>query len=134
MAEMRNRFVSLAIVLDEYATAVGLITIEDLLEEIVGEIRDEFDMDELETVTQLAENQFEVDAAMKLSDLEDNIGVCLESEDYDSLGGYVIELLDHLPTEGETVKKDGITLKVLSMDKNRIDRVAVIIDPELQRV
>ena len=101
---------------------------------IVGEIRDEFDMDELETVTQLAENQFEVDAAMKLSDLEDNIGVCLESEDYDSLGGYVIELLDHLPTEGETVKKDGITLKVLSMDKNRIDRVAVIIDPELQRV
>lgn len=134
MAEMRNRFVSLAIVLDEYATAVGLITIEDLLEEIVGEIRDEFDMDELETVTQLAENQFEVDAAMKLSDLADNIGVNLESEDYDSLGGYVIELLDHLPTEGETVKKDGITLKVLSMDKNRIDRVAVIIDPELQGV
>lgn len=132
MAEMRNRFVSLAIVLDEYATAVGLITIEDLLEEIVGEIRDEFDMYELETITKISENQFEVDASIKLSDLEDNIGVLLESEDYDSLGGYVIELLDHLPAEGETVKKDGITLKVLSMDKNRIDRVAVIIDPELQ--
>lgn len=132
MAEMRNRFVSLAIVLDEYATAVGLITIEDLLEEIVGEIRDEFDMYELEAITKVSDNQFEVDASIKLSDLEDNIGVVLESEDYDSLGGYVIELLDHLPTEGETVKKDGITLKVLSMDKNRIDRVAIIIDPELQ--
>lgn len=132
MAEMRNRFVSLAIVLDEYATAVGLITIEDLLEEIVGEIRDEFDMYELEAITKVSENQFEVDASIKLSDLADNIGVSLESEDYDSLGGYVIELLDHLPTEGETVKKDGITLKVLSMDKNRIDRVAIIIDPELQ--
>lgn len=132
MAEMRNRFVSLAIVLDEYATAVGLITLEDLLEEIVGEIRDEFDMDELETVTKLGDNHFEIDASIKLSDLEDSIGVSLQSEDYDSLGGYVIELLDHLPCEGETVKKDGITLKVISMDKNRIDRVAITIDPELQ--
>lgn len=132
MAEMRNRFVSLAIVLDEYGTAAGLITIEDLIEEIVGEIRDEFDMDELETVTKLEENRYEIDGAMKLGDLEDSIGIRLESENYDSLGGYVIELLDHLPAEGETVKKDGITLKVVSMDKNRIDRVAIIIDPELQ--
>ncbi len=132
MAEMRNRFVSLAIVLDEYATAVGLITIEDLIEEIVGEIRDEFDMDELETVTKLEENRYEVDGAMKLSDLEDSIGIKLESENYDSLGGYVIELLDHLPAENETVKKDGITLKVVSMDNNRIERVAILIDPELQ--
>ncbi|MGN0154836.1 MAG: hemolysin family protein [Lachnospiraceae bacterium] len=132
MAEMRNRFVSLAIVLDEYATAVGLITIEDLIEEIVGEIRDEFDMDELEMITKLSENRYEIDASVKLSDLEDSIGVKLESEDYDSLGGYVIELLDHLPNVGETVKKDGITFKVISMDKNRIDRVAILIDPELQ--
>lgn len=132
MAEMRDRFVSLAIVLDEYATAVGLITIEDLLEEIVGEIRDEFDMDELETVTKVDENRFEIDASVKLGDLEDLIGVPLTSENYDSLGGYVIELLDHLPVEGETVNKDGITLKVISMDKNRIDRIAILIDPALQ--
>ncbi len=132
MAEMRDRFVSLAIVLDEYAAAVGLITIEDLLEEIVGEIRDEFDMDELETVTKVDENRFEIDASVKLGDLEDLIGVPLTSENYDSLGGYVIELLDHLPVEGETVNKDGITLKVISMDKNRIDRIAILIDPALQ--
>lgn len=131
MAEMRNRFVSLAIVLDEYASAVGLITTEDLIEEIVGDIRDEFDLDELKMVTKSGENRYEIEASMKLSDLEDSIGVKLESEDYDSLGGYVIELLDHLPTVGETVKKDGITLKVLSMEKNRIDRVAVIVDKEL---
>ncbi len=132
MAEMRNRFVSLAIVLDEYATAVGLITIEDLIEEIVGEIRDEFDMDELKMITKLSDNHYEIDAAMKLSDLEDSIGISLESEDYDSLGGYVIELLDHLPNVGETVKKDGITFQVVSMEKNRIDRIAITIDPELQ--
>jgi CBS domain containing-hemolysin-like protein len=122
---------SIAIVLDEYATAVGLITIEDLLEEIVGEIRDEYDMYELEMVTKYAENQYEIDASMKLSDLEDVIGFELESEDYDSLGGYVIEMLDHLPTEGETVKKDGVTFKVVSMDKNRVDRVLLTIDEEL---
>ncbi len=132
MAEMRNRFVSLAIVLDEYASAVGLITTEDLIEEIVGDIRDEFDLDELKMVTKSGENRYEIEASMKLSDLYDSIGVKLESDNYDSLGGYVIELLDHLPTPGETVKKDGITLKVLSMEKNRIDRVAVIVDKELQ--
>ena len=131
MAEMRCRFISLAIVLDEYGSAVGLITLEDLLEEIVGEIRDEFDMDELKNVTKIDENRFEVDASMKLTDLEDQLGIVLKSEDYDSLGGYVIELLDHLPVEGETVMKDGITFTVISMDKNRIDRVAMIIDPEL---
>jgi CBS domain containing-hemolysin-like protein len=131
MTEMRNRFVSLAIVLDEYATAVGLITTEDLIEEIVGEIRDEFDMDELESITQLSERQYEIDASVKLSDLEDSVGLLLESENYDSLGGYIIELLDHLPSEGETVKKDGITFRVLSVDRNRIERVAILIDPEL---
>ena len=132
MAEMRNRFVSLAIVLDEYATAVGLITIEDLIEEIVGEIRDEFDMDELKMITKISDNHYEIDAAMKLSDLKDSIGIELESENYDSLGGYVIELLDHLPNVGETVKKDGMTFQVVSMEKNRIDRIAVTIDAELQ--
>lgn len=131
MAEMRDRFVSMAIVLDEYATAVGLITIEDLIEEIVGEIRDEFDMDELEAITQVSERQYEIEASVKLSDLSDSIGIKLESEDYDSLGGYVIELLDHLPEEGETVKKDGITFRVVSVDKNRIEKIAISIDPEL---
>lgn len=130
MAEMRNRFVSLAIVVDEYATTVGLITIEDLLEEIVGEIRDEFDMDELQSVIKIDDNHYEIDAVTKLSDLESSIGIRLESVDYDSLGGYVIELLDHLPCEGEMVEQDGITFKVVSMDKNRIDRISIKIEKE----
>lgn len=134
MSELRKRFMSMAIVLDEYATAVGLITVEDLLEEIVGEIRDEYDMYELEMVRKLSDTQYEIDASMKLSDLEDVLGFELESEDYDSLGGYVIEILDHLPSENETVKKDGITFKVVSMDKNRIDRVLLTIDEELKDV
>ena len=128
MSELRKNFMSMAIVLDEYATAVGLITVEDMLEEIVGEIRDEYDMYELEMITNVKENQFEIEASMKLSDIEDAIGLELESEDYDSLGGYVIESLDHLPKEGETFRKDGITFKVLSMEKNRVDRVLLIVD------
>lgn len=131
MSEMKKRFLSLAIVLDEYATAVGLITVEDLIEEIVGEIRDEFDLDELETITKVGDNHYDIDASTKLSDLENEIGIVLESEDYDSLGGYVIELLDHLPIVGETVMKDGMTFKVMSMDKNRIERIALILNPEL---
>lgn len=131
MAELRKNFMSMAIVLDEYASSIGLITVEDLLEEIVGEIRDEYDMYELEMITRIKDNQFEIDASMKLSDIEDAIGLLLESEDYDSLGGYVIESLDHLPSEGETVNKDGVTFKVVSMDKNRVDRVLLTIDEAL---
>ena len=132
MREFQENKVHIAIVVDEFGGTSGLVTLEDILEEIVGEIRDEFDMDELKMITKISDNHYEIDAAMKLSDLEDSIGIELESENYDSLGGYVIELLDHLPNVGETVKKDGITFQVVSMEKNRIDRIAVTIDAELQ--
>ena len=111
MIEMRESTSSVAVVLNEYGAAVGMITLEDLLEEIVGEIRDEYDEDEKELIQKLGETEYLVEGSMKLSDINDALGTKLESEDYDSIGGIVIELLDRLPEQDEEVTTaDGIHL------------------------
>lgn len=121
--EMRQNYVSLAIVLDEYGATAGLVTLEDLLEEIVGEIRDEYDEDEVDHVQKLDDHVYRIDGATKLDDLNDLLELSLESEDYDSLGGLIIEQLDHLPRVGETVMYENIRLTVESLDKNRVEWV-----------
>ena len=132
MMEMRENSISLAIVLDEYGATVGLITLEDLLEEIVGEIRDEYDDYEEDLVKKINDYEYIVEGSSKLEDLNDQIGLNLTSEDYDSIGGIVIELLDRLPQEGESVTTDsGIRLVVDEVDKNRIDKVHIYL-PETE--
>lgn len=121
MREIANN--NCVIVLDEYGATAGLITLEDLLEEIVGDIRDEYDEDEEEELVKVGEREYLVEGSMKLDDLNDDLELKLESEDYDSIGGLVIGLLDHLPEEGEEVTCDGIRLVVDQVDKNRIDKV-----------
>ena len=101
---MREKSVSFSIVLDEYGVTAGLITLEDIVEEIFGELRDEYDDSEEETFKKLSDGSYMVSASLKLDDLDDLLDVDLDSEDYDSLGGYIIELLDHLPSEGETAE------------------------------
>ena len=124
LMEMREKSVSLTIVLDEYGTAVGMITLEDLLEELVGEIRDEYAEDEKNLIQSLNDREYLIEGSMKLDDINDALGLHLESEEYDSIGGYIIEKLDHLPAEGETVQtEDRLVLRVEDMDKNRIDKV-----------
>ena len=124
MVEMRETVTNnIVIVLDEYGATAGLITLEDMLEEIVGDIRDEYDEDEEEELVQVTEGEYLVDGSMKLDDLNDDLDLKLESEDYDSIGGLVIGLLDHLPEEGEEVNCDGIRLAVDHVDKNRIDKI-----------
>ena len=124
MMEMRENSISMTIVLDEYGAAVGLVTLEDLLEEIVGEIRDEFDEDEKDLIQMLDEREYLVEGSMKLDDINDALGLELYSEDYDSIGGLIIEKLDEIPEAGESVElKDGTLLQVMEMDKNRIDKV-----------
>lgn len=127
MVEMRKTFNNIVIVLDEYGATAGLITLEDMLEEIVGEIRDEYDEDEEDSLIETAPGEYSVEGAMKLDDLNDRLGLELESEDYDSVGGLVIGLLDHLPDEGEEVTDDGIRFIVESVDKNRIDRIKIVL-------
>ncbi|GFI12229.1 MAG: HlyC/CorC family transporter [Lachnospiraceae bacterium] len=131
MMEMRENSISLAIVLDEYGATVGLVTLEDLLEEIVGEIRDEYDGSEAELIQKISDYEYIVEGSSKLEDLQDQIGLELASEDYDSIGGIVIELLDRLPQAGESVTtENGIRLVVDEVEKNRIDKVHIYLPQE----
>ncbi len=129
LLEMKKSSTNLAIVLDEYGVTSGMVTIEDLLEEIVGDIRDEYDEDEERLVRQLSDREYMVAGAMSLDDLNnylklDEQNLRLESEDYDSIGGIIIGLLDHLPHVGEEVTtENGIRLVVDSVEKNRISEV-----------
>lgn len=124
LLEMRNASYNIAIVLDEYGATAGLITLEDLLEEIVGEIRDEYDGDEEDLIQKISDLEYRISGSLKIDDLNERLNLNLDSKDYDSIGGYIIELLDHLPEEGEeTITEDNILLHVETMDKNRIDTI-----------
>ncbi len=125
MLEMRKTFNNIVIVLDEYGATAGLITLEDMLEEIVGEIRDEYDEDEEDEVRELAPDEYLVNGSAKLDDLNERLGLKLESEDYDSIGGLVIGLLDHLPEEGESVEYENLRFVVEHVEKNRIEKIRI---------
>jgi CBS domain containing-hemolysin-like protein len=124
--EMRQSSISQAIVLDEYGATAGLITLEDLLEEIVGEIRDEYDEDEEDVIHPLSDREFIVLGSANLEDLCEALNLNFISEDYDTLGGYMIGLLDHLPEKNEIiVTDDDVLLRVEQMDKNRIEKIYI---------
>ena len=126
LLEMRNITANVALVLNEYGATVGMITLEDLLEEIVGEIRDEYDEDEDDLIQKVNDRTYLVDASMKLSDINDAIGTEFDSEDFDSIGGIIIELLDRFPSEGEKVTtEDGIILTATEVIQNRIEKVTI---------
>ena len=133
MVEMRKTSNNIIIVLDEYGATAGLITLEDMLEEIVGDIRDEYDEDEEDEVKEIAPDEYLVSGSAKLDDLNDRLGLELESEDYDSIGGLVIGLLEHLPEEGEEVSCENIRLVVEHVEKNRIDKIRLFIQQESDR-
>ncbi|MDE7415355.1 MAG: hemolysin family protein [Lachnospiraceae bacterium] len=132
LLEMRLLTTNVALVLNEYGATVGMITVEDLLEEIVGEIRDEYDADEAELLKKVGDNEYEVGGSLKLDDVNDVLETKFDSEDYDSIGGIMIELLDRFPTEGESVvTDDGITLTAKKVDNNRIETVTILLaEPE----
>lgn len=130
LIEMRRDSIALAIVLDEYGATVGLLTIEDLLEEIVGEIRDEYDDDEEDSIKIISEHEYIVDGFTKLDEINEVLGLNLESDDYDSIAGHIIFLLDHLPEEGELVEDNNVVFTVAAVDKNRVDKVHILIKEE----
>ena len=129
--EMRETTKNVTFVLNEYGATEGMITLEDLLEEIVGEIRDEYDADEEELIQEIEERTYLVEGSMKLDDINDELGTTLDSEDYDSIGGIIIESLDRLPEEGEEViLENGIHLQVQGIDQNRIKKVLMTLPEE----
>ena len=129
LMEMKQYSVNFVIVLDEYGATAGMITMEDLLEEIVGEIRDEYDADEVEDMQEIVpDREYTAQGSAKLDDLNEALGLKLDSEDYDSIGGYIIEKLDYFPKEGESyITEDGVKLVVDATEKNRIEAVHIYI-------
>lgn len=131
--EMRKSSISLAIVLDEYGVTAGLITLEDLLEEIVGEIRDEYDADEEDDITWISDREFYVLGSANLNDVSEALSLHFTSDDYDTIGGYCLGLLDHLPEKNEIILTDNnILLRIDRMEKNRIERIYIRLPEPLE--
>ena len=124
--EMQTKSINLAIVLDEYGFTAGMVTMEDLLEEIVGEIHDEYDANEQQAITKISDLEYLADGSMNLGDLCDMLDIHLTSDDYDSIGGYFIGRCDHLPKAGEHITtEDGICMTVTSVSRNRIKQLRI---------
>ena len=124
LEEMKKEKSQIAIVVDEYGGTSGLITIEDLVEVIVGDIEDEYD-EEDEEIEVIKEDEYIVDGSIKITDVNELIGVRLESEEFDSIGGYIIGFLRRLPEENEVIEVDNIKFCIESLDKNRIKKVRI---------
>ena len=129
LMEMQEGGISLVIVLDEYGATSGMITMEDILEEIVGEIRDEYDKDETDAIIEMKPGrEYLIDGSTNLTDVNDALKIDLESEEYDSIGGYIIEKLDRLPKSGETIQLDnGIKMITEVVKRNRVEKVHVFL-------
>ena len=124
LLEMRESSFNIAIVLDEYGETAGLITLEDLLEEIVGAIRDEYDDNEEDFIQEIGPHEYLVEGSTNLEEINDRLDLDLSSDDYDSVGGLIIEHLDRLPEAGDEITtEDGIRMIVEKLDKNRIEQV-----------
>lgn len=122
MREMQKRRFHLAIVVDEYGIVTGLVTMEDLIEEIVGEIRDEYDVET--SVIKLSQNVFIIDASTSLSDLREYYGINIEeSSDYESLAGYILTTLQRIPKPGDVIENDKMRIRILEMAGQRIVKV-----------
>ena len=126
LEEMKKDKSQMAIVVDEYGGTAGLITIEDLVEVIVGDIDDEYDEDE-EEIQVISSNEFLVDGSTKINDVNEVLGIELESEEFDSIGGYIIGYIKHIPEENEVIEVDGIKFNIESVDKNRIKQIRILV-------
>ena len=121
---MRTKRIPVAIVLDEYGGTSGLVTLEDLVEEIVGEISDEYDEDE-DDIEVVKEDEYIIDGSTHIDDVNEMIGTNIESEDFDTIGGFVIGVLGRFPQKGEKVEYDGIKFVIEEIDKNRIEKLRI---------
>ncbi len=126
LMEIREKSFNIAFVLSEYGATVGMITMEDMVEELVGEIRDEYDEDEEELIKQTEDDRYLVEGSMNIDDINDALNIELDSEDYDSIGGLMIERLERLPHDEESIVLDnGITLQAVGVQDNRILKVLI---------
>jgi CBS domain containing-hemolysin-like protein len=136
LAEMRQKKISISVVLDEYGATAGVITIEDLLEEIVGELRDEYDFDETDLITKISENEYLVDGSAKIDEVNEITGLEINEDeiDYDSIAGYVINLLERIPEENDWVTDNKAKYVVKKVDRNRIESLLYLQTTSLRKL
>ena len=126
LEEMKKDKSQMAIVVDEYGGTAGLITIEDLVEVIVGDIEDEYDEEEDE-IQVISSKEFLVEGSTKISDVNEVINIQLESDEFDSIGGYIIGYIKHIPDEGEDIEVYGVKFHIECVDKNRIKKIRILL-------
>jgi putative hemolysin len=122
LREFKKKRIHMAVVVDEYGGTAGLVTLEDLLEEIVGEIQDEYDQEE-QLVTPLTEGTFSVGAMVSIDDLNEQLGIDLPTEDYETLGGFLYDLADSIPQEGVQLEYEGVNFLIKEVKGQRITKV-----------
>ena len=126
LEEMKKEKTQMAIVVDDYGGTAGLLTIEDLVEVIVGDIDDEYDEEE-EEIVKINDNEYLVEGSTKISDVNEQLGINLESEEFDSIGGFIIGYLKRIPEENEIIEVEDVKFKVESIDKNRINKIRIFV-------
>lgn len=129
LREMKRRRVHIAVVVDEYGGMSGIVCMEDILEEIIGDIQDEFD-NEREDVINIGEGLFLCDARVNIDDLNDALNVSLPTEDFDTLGGFVFDLFGKIPVKFEKVERHGVTFIIQDMDGHKIRSIKLLVSPE----
>lgn len=125
LKEFKTRRVHMAVAVDEYGGTSGLVTIEDILEEIVGDIQDEYDVKEEVAFVQVDEGEFLFDARSHVEDLEGQFGITLDRGEYDTIGGFVSNRLGHVPRKGEQCRFDSLLFTVEEADARKVSRIRV---------
>lgn len=127
LREFKKRRLHMAIAVDEYGGFGGIVTLEDILEEIVGEIGDEFDEDEKPEFQKKGKDVYEVDPRMPLEDFCDELGVRLPTDEFDTLGGFVMDLFGGIPQKDQSVSFENLTFKIMEIEGTRINRISVVV-------
>ncbi|MDE6615614.1 MAG: hemolysin family protein [Lachnospiraceae bacterium] len=127
--EMKKNSITMSIVLDEYGSTSGIHTMEDLIEEIVGDIRDEYDFNEEDEITKIDDENYILLGIAKLDDIDEALGIKIQSEDYDSIAGHIINLLGHFPDAGESAEDEYARYTVIESSKTRIEKVKLHLLP-----
>ena len=129
--EMQRDHAQMAVAIDEYGGTAGIVTIEDLLEEIVGNIQDEYDEEELEIVRK-DDQTWLIDGLADLDEVGEAIGIEFPDDDFDTMGGFVISQLDRIPEENElpVVSYENLVIKVLAMEEKRVSKVEIVVQPD----
>lgn len=127
--EMRKDSIPMTIVLDEYGALAGLITMEDLIEEIVGDLRDEYDTDEEDEIQMISDTEYIILGSTPLDDIDEALSLSLESDDYDSIAGHIINILQHFPEVNERAEDEYAFYTILEVDGNRIDKIRMVLKP-----